>query len=356
MKRLSRHALIAIQLLISIGFVYGLLHQTDLARVGEHVAQASLPLLALSLLTKLGGFGLMAVRLQRFSTASGGLTFGQSFRAQSVAFVGNNVLPLRLGEALKVGFMARHGLSSITACVGIAAVERILDSVFLVLFITAALMLFSDVIPTSGALYLFSAIALTGFIVLFLTARVPALFERLVGQTTGFLGESASNMLRHHAGQFARGVGALASPRLFITLVALTAGYWLFSALSVYVWILACGIEVPWHASVVVLVFVCLSTVLPSAPGFIGTYHYFAALALGLFGVSADAAASFAIVGHAVAIIPFTIALAPLVAKDIVRLHRAGTPRVVGAAERLRSSIEDDSPTVEEAADGVPSR
>lgn len=356
MKRFSRHALIAIQLLVSIGFVYGLLRQTDLARVGEHLAQASLPLLGLSLVTKFGGFGLMAMRLQRFSTSSGGLTLGESFRAQSVAFVGNNVLPLRLGEALKVGFMARRGLSSLTACIGIAAVERILDSVFLVLFIAAALILFADVIPTTGALYLFSAIALSGFVVLFLAARFPVLFETLVGRTTSFLGESASGMLSHHAGQFARGVGALASPRLFVSLVALTAGYWFFSALSVYVWILACGIAVPWHAAVVVLVFVCLSTVLPSAPGFIGTYHYFAALALGLFGVSTEAAASFAIVGHAVAIIPFTVALAPLVAKDIVQLHRAGTPRVVGAAQRLRSSVEDERGGSEEAADGVATR
>ena len=95
---------------------------------------------------------------------------------------------------------------------------------------------------------------------------------------------------------------------------------------------------------------------LPSAPGFIGTYHYFAALALGLFGVSTELAASFAIVGHAVAIIPFTILLSPLVAKDIVSLHRAGTPRVVGAAQRLRSEIHEDTPLTAEETPGVASR
>ena len=349
MKRFSRHALIAIQMLVSLAFVWGLLRRTNFEQIATHVAAASLSLLAISLVTKFMGFSLMAARLQRFSSGAGGLGFGESFRAQSIAFVGNNVLPLRLGEALKIGFMSRRGLSSISACIGIAAVERILDSLFLVLFIGAALLLFSDVIPASGALYLFSAVACAAFGVLCLAARLPDRFTSLVATVTSLLGARQSKLLTGYAAQFARGISALASPRLLISLVALTAGYWIFSALSVYIWILACGIEVPWHAAIVVLVFVSLSTVIPSAPGFIGTYHYFAALALGLFDVAPEMAASFAIVGHAVAIIPFTILLSPFVAKDIVALHRAGIPKVVGATRQL-----DDRAPEHDASSGEP--
>lgn len=353
MNRLPRNLIIALQILFSAGFIYALLRRTDLDQIGQHLLEADLALIAFSLVTKLAGFTLMAARLERFVSGAGGLTFGESFRAQSVAFVGNNVLPLRLGEALKIGFMARRGLSSLTACVGIAAVERVLDSVFLALFIGAALILFADVIQTTAALYLFMTFAGLAFAGLFFVARFPALAQEIVGRVTLFLGESTSQALTHHAGQFARGVSALASPRLFLSLVVLTAGYWICSALSVYLWILACGISVPWYAAVVVLVFVCLATVLPSAPGFIGTYHYFAALALGIFGVSSELSASFAIVGHAVAIIPFTLALSPLVAKDIISLHRAAPPRVAVAAKRLRKTTEADAPLPSEAGDGL---
>lgn len=345
MKRISRHALIAIQILVSVGFVWGLLRRTNFDQIASHVAAASVSLLAISLVTKFMGFTLMAVRLQRFTSGAGGLTFGESFRAQSIAFVGNNVLPLRLGEALKIGFMSKRGLSSISACIGIVAVERILDSLFLVLFIGAALALFSDVIPASGALYLFSAVACAAFTVLYFSARLPDRFTALVAAVTSILGARQSEILTRHAAQFARGISALASPRLLISLIALTAGYWIFSALSVYIWILACGIDVPWHAAIIVLVFVSLSTVIPSAPGFIGTYHYFAALALSLFDVAPEMAASFAIVGHAVAIIPFTILLSPFVAKDIVALHKAGIPKVVGATQGLDSRAPEADPT-----------
>ncbi len=356
MRRLPRHLIIALQLAVSLGFVYGLLRRTDLESVGSHVANASLGLIGLSLVTKLGGFTLMSLRLRQFVSSSGALGFSEAFRAQSVAFVGNNVLPLRLGEALKIGFLARCGLSSITACVGIVAVERILDSLFLVLFVSAALLLFSDVIATTGALYLFMGISISAFVVLFTMARHPNFAVRVASRVTRILGESASTLVARHVAQLASGMRALASARLFVSLILMTAGYWIFSGLSVHLWILACGIEAPWYAAVVVLVFVSLATVLPSAPGFIGTYHYFAAMSLGLFGVSSDMAASFAIVGHAAAIIPFTLALSPLVAKDVLSLHRTVPIRVVDATDRLRSSIgTPDSMSVgDRTEDGVP--
>ncbi|MCP4006203.1 MAG: flippase-like domain-containing protein [bacterium] len=343
MKRFSRHALILIQGLISAGFIYFLLRKTNLDQVGSHLAAASVPLLTLALVAKFCGFSMMAIRLQRFADASGSFSLGESYRAQSIAFVGNNVLPFRLGEALKVGFMANCGLSSISTCVGIAGTERILDSFFLVLLIGASALLFSDLIPNNGGLYLFSGVASTGFVVLFLTARFPDRFGALVARTTRVCGEGPSRILTDHASQFARGVSALASGRVFLELVALTAGYWFFSTLSLCVLILACGIEVPWYAPIGVLVFVSLSTVIPSAPGFVGTYHYFAALALSLFGVGADVAASFAIVSHAVAIIPFTILLSPLVAKDIVALRRGGVSGGGSSAARMDTSMAEVS-------------
>ncbi|MBK7950858.1 MAG: flippase-like domain-containing protein [Deltaproteobacteria bacterium] len=334
MRWTSRHTLFALQILISTTFVYLLLRRTDVAAIAAHVASANFALLALSLVTKLAGMLLMALRLERVSRSSARLDFSRAFRAQSIAFVGNNLLPLRLGEALKIGFMTRSGSASATACIGFAALERILDSVFLVLFIAAGLLLFPRVVPGSSALALFCAIAVSGLVVLFLAARFPDRLARLVAAVSRPLGERMATRLVEHAAQFARGVSALASLRVFATLVALTAGYWISSALSVYIWLHACGIEVPWYAAIVVLVFVSLATVIPAAPGFVGTYHYFAVLALGLFDVESAAATSFSIVGHAVAFVPFTLLLSPLVARDILALLGAGLARPPRAADR----------------------
>jgi hypothetical protein len=51
-----------------------------------------------------------------------------------------------------------------------------------------------------------------------------------------------------------------------------------------------------------------VSVVVPSTPGYVGTFHYLCQVALLMFGVSASEALSYAIVAHAVGILPVTLA------------------------------------------------
>jgi uncharacterized membrane protein YbhN (UPF0104 family) len=52
-------------------------------------------------------------------------------------------------------------------------------------------------------------------------------------------------------------------------------------------------------AALLILVFTNLGMILPSAPGYIGVYHYLTVLALGIVGVPASTALTFAVVAHA---------------------------------------------------------
>jgi uncharacterized membrane protein YbhN (UPF0104 family) len=69
----------------------------------------------------------------------------------------------------------------------------------------------------------------------------------------------------------------------------------------------AFGLELPFYAPAVVLAVTALGTALPSSPAFVGTYHYFSALGISVLGVEEATAASFALVAHAVAFVPFTL-------------------------------------------------
>ncbi len=46
---------------------------------------------------------------------------------------------------------------------------------------------------------------------------------------------------------------------------------------------------------------------IPSSPGFVGTYHWFCMKSLSLFGIPESEALSFAVISHALNTIPFTI-------------------------------------------------
>ena len=46
---------------------------------------------------------------------------------------------------------------------------------------------------------------------------------------------------------------------------------------------------------------------IPSSPGFVGTYHWFCMQSLALYGVPDSQALSFAVVSHALNTLPFTV-------------------------------------------------
>jgi hypothetical protein len=73
---------------------------------------------------------------------------------------------------------------------------------------------------------------------------------------------------------------------------------------------------------IVVIVFVAFGTMLPSSPGFVGTYHYFATAALVFMGIAEESAAAFATLAHLMAIVPFTLIALPFLMPDLVRALR----------------------------------
>jgi hypothetical protein len=66
--------------------------------------------------------------------------------------------------------------------------------------------------------------------------------------------------------------------------------------------------RLPWYVGLVVLVFTTLSVVIPSTPGYVGTYHYLCQLSLVMFGVSESEALSFAVIAHLINVVPVSLA------------------------------------------------
>jgi hypothetical protein len=95
--------------------------------------------------------------------------------------------------------------------------------------------------------------------------------------------------------------------------IVLTLIYWGSMALNVYLWFLAFGLELPWIAAPAVLLFVSLGHLIPSAPSGVGTYHFFCVAGLRLFDVDPATAASVALLGHALAVVPLTVVAMPFV-------------------------------------------
>jgi hypothetical protein len=90
----------------------------------------------------------------------------------------------------------------------------------------------------------------------------------------------------------------MASAGQCLIIFACSLAIWtLFSGLT-YLLLKAFAIDVFFLVAITIQVFLCFGVALPSAPGFVGTFHAVGRYALALFGVAAVPAVSFATVYH----------------------------------------------------------
>ena len=94
--------------------------------------------------------------------------------------------------------------------------------------------------------------------------------------------------------------------------------YYIVFILSILIWLGYTGVfaigfyaldfiniyTLPIGASLVVLVVTTISILVPSSPGYVGTYHWLCIIALDLFNIPESPALGYAIVLHAISMLP----------------------------------------------------
>ncbi len=318
-------------LAISAGFVHLLISKVDLSRVAGEIAGVDLAILSLLLPVSLLAFVAMAGRSAVLLRPLHRYRLLRLFKSVLVGFAGNNVLPLRMGEVLRIDYLARHGGLAHSSCLAVLAVERLLDLSCLVLLFFALLPLAVVELPGASAPVIAAAAVTVSFCGLLWIGRDPRRFVALCFRATGWMGRRIGRWVVAKARRFAAGLGALRSPVRLAAAVGLSWAYWLATMAGVRVVLAAFDLALPWYAPAVVVVFIAFGVALPSAPAFVGTYHYFAALALTVMAVEPESAVSVAVVQHAAGVVPLTALSLLLLMGEILpgargQGVRSGTP------------------------------
>jgi glycosyltransferase 2 family protein len=204
----------------------------------------------------------------------------------------NNLLPLRTGDVLRG--VALSGAGGIAAAHGLAAValERILD-----LAIIAAL-------GTIGALYLglpaawfLGALALGCCTCLVCFARFAPRLSALASRP-GW---------RRQIGHAAQGMDSLRSGHRLLQVLTLTIASWSLEVYSVW----SASSAIGWHPTLATAAWLLaagtMATILPAAPGSIGTMHAALAWAAISAGCTHPESVAFAIATHAAIWLPVTV-------------------------------------------------
>lgn len=303
-----RNAVLAIAgVAVSLAALWIVARDFDLARTAQIVRGADVPLLALVLGVAAVQVVLRAVRWRLLLPARADGSRPPVSRVLPVLLVGylvNTVMPARLGEVARGALLARREGVAPAESVGSVVLERMVDVLTLaVLGAAAALAVAAPGWMLAAAL---AAVALAGAGLAVAAAAGVAAQRRGTWRLPAPLAR-AGVVLRIARG-LAAGARIADRPSALLAAAALSLVAWFLDA--ALFWLVARSLDLPLSAAGAMLVsaVAVLSTAIPSAPGYVGTFELAAVAAIGVAGVTGDAALAFAVLAHVLAVIPVSLA------------------------------------------------
>ncbi|MFQ6610738.1 MAG: lysylphosphatidylglycerol synthase transmembrane domain-containing protein [Fidelibacterota bacterium] len=280
---------------LSIIGIYWAFHGYDFRFLIDSIVESKFIYIILATAMLLFSVWVRAVRWEFFFRHEKKLPLYPLFKAEMIGYFGNSVLPLRLGELLRVYIVKKEHEIPGSFVLGTVVLERLLDTAGLLFY--CVLMVFVADIPSDIKWFIQIAtigIMILGVILIIVILKVHRLksesfiVKRIKDFFSGF----------HVLG------GKLSGYTLFITFF-LWAIYWL----DVHLINLALGLNLTMASSLLVLIISSLAYSIPSAPGTIGTYHaavkYVLVTLIG--GFTIEQGVTFGIILHAYGFILFTV-------------------------------------------------
>ena len=298
-------------LAISAVFIYVALREVSLAEVWAVIRSADfLPLGGVIIITFLQ-YVIRAWRWKILLEPIKNTLFLNRLHAVLIGFAANCVLPARLGEFIRANYLGHSENISGSSSFATLIVERLFDgfTLLLILFIGLWGTTFSEeFLPIAGSLRATGTILLIAYILLIVllvgfkyrTKPFLTLLERLLFFLPKGLRARTIDIVRN----FSLGLVLIKDPGRWTQAVIYSLLLWFTSLYQIQLVERAVGFNLPSIAPFLVLAMASLGVMIPSAPGFIGTFHLSVQYAFVFYGIDKEAALSAAILWHAALFFP----------------------------------------------------
>ncbi len=307
-KAQKKWLLIILQIAITVFFLYLTFHNTQFHALGAAVANINYWLVCLTLIPQLIIFFLLAAREKCLLQKIHPFHFRDLFEGAVIGFVGNNVLPFRGGEFLKVLYWSKRSSKSYVSLLSVALIERLLDLACLIFlfFVGSKSILTKLGVDITWVIAVFIGVVLFMLLLIFLDWKYKREFA-LHKSIQVVFGHSITHWCNDFLNKVMQGIRILGDFKNIFFALCFTIAYWLVTMGIVVMLLYAFHLTVMWQEVIVIVLATSFGSAIPAAPGYIGTFDYFSKMSLVLYGVSASVAASFAIVSHVILMVPFTI-------------------------------------------------
>ncbi|HEX6558139.1 MAG TPA: lysylphosphatidylglycerol synthase transmembrane domain-containing protein [Longimicrobiales bacterium] len=260
------------------------------------------------------------IRAWRWRTLLGETAPDSSFRSRLAAtligFMGNNILPARVGEFARAYAFARMEKVPVVSAFGSLVIERLFDAIGIValLLVTMSLPGVPDLSNLAGRNV--SAATHTLAILIGVALLLAGALVIAPQKTVSFVEKYPARLLPHGMRRrfvdaleaFLSGLSVLRSPLLLSAAVVQTFVLWIFNAAGFWIGFKAFGIDLPFSAALLLQSVVAMAVSVPSAPGFFGLFEGAARLVLiSGYGIPLAKMISFTLAFHMGGFIPVTL-------------------------------------------------
>jgi uncharacterized protein (TIRG00374 family) len=339
---MRQHLRTIIAVVAAAGLLALFLRNTDFRQVGGEIARARVDLLLASLVLTGLTYCFRAARWQYLLLPVGRVRFGPALKTTIIGFAASSLLPARAGELLRPYLLARKEGLSATATFATIVVERLLDTMT-VLLLFAGYLLFTNPGMTASQAQTFAQVKLGGalmasaclvvLVVLFFLAGHPKILPQLIAVITRLLPERLATTAAGFVRAFANGLAIVRQPVRLLFALIFSLPLWLSIASGVWAVTHAFHMQLPFAGTFLIQALLVVGVAVPT-PGAVGGFHYFYKLGMTAFyGAPVDRAVGAAIVLHAVSFVPVAIVGLILLAQEGLSLSRVGSLTRGGGAE-----------------------
>lgn len=236
------------------------------------------------------------------------------FSAMMIGFMGNNLLPARAGEFMRAYVIGKTQRVSVSASLATVVIERLFDGLtLLAMLLVSVLVLHFPVeserlthhIRTAGWLAFGFYLAVLAVCVLLLLYQAPT--RRGILAVLSFLPERWRAKAAQVLDGFVQGLEVVRGGWHLVPILALSIVAWSIQAVAIWLVLLAFHLKLSLGAAFFILAVQSFGVMIPSSPGFIGTFHAASILAMTAYGVGREVALSASIVMHLLFFIPVTV-------------------------------------------------
>jgi uncharacterized protein (TIRG00374 family) len=283
------------------------LRQVSLDDVWSSLEDASwvwlVPTLLLTYLTLV----VRAIRWRHLFVDRDRVSTWESAKAINVGLLFNSLLPSRVGEVPRIfALSGRTGVSKVETG-GTIVVERGLD----LLTIAVAALIAWPWLPDDSwvqALCIICAVivgtfAISGVLLVVLRERARHVCERVLRRVPFVSDDRAATLTT----SFSRGVHIVANPRRLALALLLSGVVWVVTTLSVLALFPAFDLPLTMASAWLIVIATSLALTVPSTTAGLGVYEAAVQASLVAFGISTSTALAFALVLHAVNVVPLSL-------------------------------------------------